>query len=392
MNIACFRHHSLGSGQRGFSLIELMVAITIGLLLMLGLVKLFETTNQSYLELHKAAQQIESARYAAVILGDDLRDAGYYGDFSVLPAAPGSLPDPCATSVAALTTSPYAYLAVPVQGYDSPTASPITSCLALKDFLAGTDILVIRRADTEILSAANPPKLNEIYIQGRMDSAEIAFGNPVGFAVPVVDAGSNAVTTVGSKPSGGVATVLKKLNNGTVAPALRVTGFRVAADIRKLHTHIYFVAPCSRPKGGGATCTGAQDDNGSPIPTLKRLELSVPAGGGALGWNIVPLVEGIENFQVEYGRDTTGDGMPDDYVSSPSVSDYVVSARLFILARSITATPGYSLAPGKAYCLASLVAGACPTGKAVSFSDNFKRHLYLSEVRLTNPSSRRETP
>ena len=313
--------------------------------------------------------------------------------FRYCPPRPGRCQTLASSTAAALTTTPYNYLALPVQGYDSQSASPITSCLAANNFLAGTDILVIRRADTEILDTANPPKLNEIYIQARMDAAEVAFGNPTGFLAPVVDGTTNLVTTTGTNPSGGVATVLKKLNNSTIAPALRNTGFRAAADIRKLHVHIYFVAPCSRPNGGGDTCTGAQDDNGSPIPTLKRLELAVPAGGGALGWNIVPLVEGIENFQVEYGRDTTGDGMPNDYVSSPAAADYVVSARLFILARSITRTPGQSSAPGKAYCLASLTAaGACPTGKAVSFSDDFKRHLYLSEVRLTNPSSRREIP
>jgi type IV pilus assembly protein PilW len=51
------------------------------------------------------------------------------------------------------------------------------------------------------------------------------------------------------------------------------------SPIRKYHVHIYFVAPCSIPNGGGSTCTGSADDGGAPIPTLKRLELTLNSSG-----------------------------------------------------------------------------------------------------------------
>ena len=57
------------------------------------------------------------------------------------------------------------------------------------------------------------------------------------------------------------------------------------ANVYQYRTHIYFVAN--------------NDKAGDGIPTLKRAELGVAA------FSIVPLVEGVENLQIEYGLDTS---------------------------------------------------------------------------------------
>jgi type IV pilus assembly protein PilW len=393
--------------QRGLSLVELMVAITLGLLLLAGLVAVFTGSSRSYAELQKSAQQIENGRYAIDVVADDLRHAGYYGDFAAIPAAPATLPDPCGLTAADLTTSPYSYLAIPVQGYDSPASSPIAACLASSDHVAGTDILILRRADSESTSL---PTLNDVYIQSNPGTASVQFGNPAGFALGRLNS-DNTVAVVGTSAGGATtgsavsnpATVLKKSN--ILPTASPISGYRIAADIRKLHVHIYFVAPCSRPNGGGATCTGAADDNGNPIPTLKRLELT-SNGGAAPVWNVVPIAEGIENFQVEYEIDDTpaavnpetqlpGDGAPDRYVADPTLAQFAnaVSARIYLLARNPSLTVGHS--DGKTYCMTSPdpATGSCPAGGYVGpLNDAYKRHLFTAEVRLVNPSSRREIP
>ena len=131
---------------------------------------------------------------------------------------------------------------------------------------------------------------------------------------------------------------------------------------------------------------------------------------------LVPLVEGIQNLQIEYGIDDTpnaadistgfvGDGSPDSYITSPStaaissttpatVSNWqnVVAAKVFILARNTSKTNGYT--DIKTYCLGSLDStGACPTGAMFGpFKDSYKRHVYSAQVRLINPGSRREVP
>ena len=62
--------------------------------------------------------------------------------------------------------------------------------------------------------------------------------------------------------------------------------------------HIYFIAN--------------NNDPGDGVPTLKRAELGTNGT-----FSIVPLVEGIENLQFEYGLDTNGDGMPDAVSADP---------------------------------------------------------------------------
>src|SRR5678809_1005243 len=120
----------------------------------------------------------------------------------------------------------------------------------------------------------------------------------------------NAVWSVADAP---VATALPVVAVATGASATDQTAFNLMnkdptkyAPIRKYHVHIYFVAPCSVPTGGGTVCTGSSDDNGRPIPTLKRIEL---ASNGTM--NVISLVEGIENLQVDYGIDGDKDGVPD---------------------------------------------------------------------------------
>ena len=46
--------------QQGLSLIELMIAITLGLLVLAGLTTVFVTASESQRELQRSAQQIES--------------------------------------------------------------------------------------------------------------------------------------------------------------------------------------------------------------------------------------------------------------------------------------------------------------------------------------------
>lgn len=381
--------------QIGFSLVELMVSISIGLLLLAGLSTLFVNSSRSQAELFKSSQQIENGRYAMDLLGQDLRHSGFYGEFDNLPprvgaqmAYPAPLPDPCSTAAADLLAA----LPLPVQGYDNVPATvpaPLSGCLSDANHVPGTDVVVIRRAQTEVLletggaagitaapGATATPILNEVYLQADASAADIQLG-------------SGAPIAKTKKADGNPTAISRK--DFSVSPVGMAAGY-----IRKYHVHVYFIAPCSAPNGGGTSCTGAGDDNGRPIPTLKRLELT--SDGANTLFRIVPLVEGIENLQLEYGLDVTpaasptnptglpGDGAPDDaYLASLADADWgnVVAARVFLLARNTESTAGYTDA--KSYQLGTTTAPAVPGG-------NFKRHAYTAEVRLVNPSSRREIP
>ena len=50
--------------QQGLSLLELMIALTIGLGLLAGLTSVFVNSSRSHTELARASQQIENGRFA----------------------------------------------------------------------------------------------------------------------------------------------------------------------------------------------------------------------------------------------------------------------------------------------------------------------------------------
>ncbi len=343
----------------GLSLIELMVALTIGLLITTGLATLYATTRSSYGELEQSSRQLENGRYAMQVLSDEIQHTGFYGEYYNLDAPPGALPDPCSTVLANLQAA----LPLPLQGYDAPAGSPI-ACLNNANFKSSTDILVIRRAETT-LPLATTPVLNRAYIQANASQAEIQLGNPAGFVLGVDKADSTP------------ATILKK--DGVTA-----------ADIRSYRVHIYFISPCDM-EGTNNACD-ATDDGGKPIPTLKRIELQ-----SGPSWNTASLVQGIENFQVEYGIDTTGDGVPDSYYTDPAdvtpgpandTTDWsnVVALRLHLLARNIDATPGHK--GTKQYDLDSDPFNPPPP----PINDAYKRHVYTALVRVNNLSDRKQLP
>ena len=358
------RNYTDAARSGGFTLLELMIALTLGVVVLGGLLSFFSASSSAYAELKKTVEHTGNGSMAMSILTQDVNHAGYFGTFYRLPAAGAALPDPCLVAPAAV----YSALALPVQGYDAPLTSPL-SCLSAANFVPGTDILVVRYAEFATLAPTDVPQIGEVYLQGTGSVAEVQIG-----------AGAAAVGTT-KKADGSVATIFKK--DGVTA-----------ADIRKLAVQIYFIAPCSVPADGSDNCSGAADDGGAPIPTLKRLELT--AVGGITGWRIAPLVEGIRNLQIDYGIDNSpavqntatnqfGDGAPDAYATAPALADWasVVSVRISFIAVSTQLTVRY--VDTKTYNLGL-------AGTVGPFNDAFKKHLFVGSARLNNVSGRREIP
>ncbi|MGH8846537.1 MAG: PilW family protein, partial [Polaromonas sp.] len=58
--------------QRGMTLVEWMVSITIGLVLLAGLTALIARQSSTQAELEKSSRQIENGRYAMQLLNEDI--------------------------------------------------------------------------------------------------------------------------------------------------------------------------------------------------------------------------------------------------------------------------------------------------------------------------------
>lgn len=340
-------------GQRGFSLIELMISITIGLLLLVAFTALIVQQSSSRDELEKSSRQIENGRYAMQILYDDIEHAGFYGLYSPASGAVYTLPaDPCVTSFGAANSgwdnSPTS-LPVAIYGYAGAGANPMaTTTCGLTNYMPNTAILVVRRATTNPIAIPNPTTAAftaATYIQAsgcNQDRQTFVYGT------------------------------------GAAKFPLRQKDCVSLSLLSPYVVNVYYIS----------TCDVCGTDN---IPTLKMVQ----GGAGSAPAAPIPLVEGIENMQFDYGMDSTGGGAPDNFVTPPDVSDItdwqnVMSVRVNLLARNTDPTNGYS--DMKQYYL-GVAGGTVACGAGVNPQPcNYKRHLYSQQIRVVNPSGRREIP
>ena len=352
--------------ERGFSLIEFMIAMTIGLFMIAGLVYLIAETSRSRAEIERSSRQIENGRYALDRIAEDLRHAGFYGEYFSVPSAgetgfPASLTaaSPCATTIAALVAG----MPLAIQAYDGAASVPsdLTGCLAAADYQPNTDVLVVRRASTSTIlkTAASPPRhLNQPYIQT----------NPVDYKL---DLGSNVATFTLTLPSA----------NNTAT---------YDAPLHRYMVRIYFVSKCNVPSSGVASdpCDNAAD-GGAPIPTLKMMELGIdPSTLAGPAFQKIALAEGIEHLQFDFGIDTTGDGVADtitmcDAATPCTAIDFsnVVTVQVSLVARNTENSPGYY--DDKTYSLGL-------KGYTAATNDHYRRHAYSALVRLNNIAMRRD--
>ncbi len=116
-----------GNSQRfegGYTIIELMVAMTIGLVILAGLVTIFANNSRARAEIDRANQQTENGRYAMQLITDDLHNAGYLAEFNPIPlTSPAVKPDACATDIPTLKSA----MPLAIQGYDNGANAP--TCL-----------------------------------------------------------------------------------------------------------------------------------------------------------------------------------------------------------------------------------------------------------------------
>lgn len=351
MSEVLHRSH-LRNHQHGISMVELMIAMAIGLVVLGGVITIFSNTAATRDELEKTSRQIENGRYAIQIIQEDLQMAGYYGEF--VPSnnfTLAALPDPCQTDPNTIgnidpgTGIPIdpekAPMLLHIQGANDGAGLP--GCIS--DVKDSTDVVVIRRAST--CTSNNPAEAN---------CDAFSAGTPY---LQVSGCNSDPPNSAGSARR-------YSLSTNAASLTLNKVDCTTTASVRRFRTHIYFVAN--------------NNLSGDGIPTLKRAEL------GADGFSIVPLVEGIEQLQFEYGIDTTaspGDGVPDSYTAAPiAVSDWwnTMAVRVYLLARNEMQSGAYT--DKKTYALGNTTLGP--------FNDHYRRSAYSATVKLANPAGRRE--
>jgi prepilin-type N-terminal cleavage/methylation domain-containing protein len=314
--------------QAGFSIIELMIALTLSLTLAAAIVTVFVNNSYSFNQDENLERMQDDARYALREIAYDLSMAGFYGDLhvpaSVLYDTGLSILGDCGP----LGEANWMYRAVEigtstslsVTALDNTGAAAVTaahSCFGPGEVLPGTDVVAIKRVAGAEATALSP---DGAYLRTN-GTVGVMFSGVAPVAPPVV-----------------------------IAPPSADWSFRPS---------IYFIRPFANTAGDG-------------IPTLCRKVLR----GAGPSMITECLATGIENLQIEYGIDTTDDGRPNVYMTSPTLADMqtVVSARIFLLARTTEIDTRYTNA--KTYSISN--------SPDFTPGDSFHRRVFSTSVSIQN--------
>lgn len=337
------------SGQRGVSLVELMIGMTIGLALLAALSTLYVSTSSSRTEFDKTATQIENGRYALQMMVRDVEMAGFYGRPGLGLGITYNLPNTCAIAQSAMGFSTATGVTVPVAVSGLPVGAAAPACLT--NLGATSETMTVRYAAGNVTTT---PATSEYYLQQSSCSTD---------TVPLVYDTSSSKFVL----------LTKTCNTAQTA------------ELRKFVVRTYYLASCDN-------CSGTADT----MPTLKVAEFV----NGAIQSS--SLVIGIQDVHYSYGVDTDNNGSPDCYVDNPAIDNTaacpnsagyvwtnattnwsnVTAVRISVLARNLLPTNGWT--DKRTYDLGRATADG-------PYNDGYKRHVYSAVARVWNVGGLKES-
>ena len=332
--------------QSGFTIIEVMIAMTLGLFIVAALSSVFVYRSRNHAQDERVSRVTDEIRFAMAQLTTDLEMAGYWAQ-KHNPASidiDDNLDD--RGDCGAAGTDWVFEDRTPLQLLDDATgstANAMFSCIAAGDVMPNTDILAIKRVDGI-----------ESRIEGTAsDDFEGRSENRVYFRTNGVEALLYKAVSDGATPPGFV--------EPTVAP-----GVPTPYNEWQYEPVIYFIRNWTI-------------NNGDGLPSLCRKELR---GGNPPGFQTQCLASGVESLQFEFGLDPDGDDSVDYYTAAPTVAQLAqaISARVLVLAGATEEDPHYT--NRKTYLLSN--------EGAYTPNDGYYRKLLTATVRLHNPASLRQ--
>jgi type IV pilus assembly protein PilW len=313
--------------QSGLSLVELMVALLVGMILLGGLIQVYLSNKQSYNAQEQLARMQEGGRFAMELITRDLRRSGYWGgnvDVTANTGLPG--PAPPAHACDAADNAWGRMIGWRVSGLNNTNAGyPCAD-----GYQANTDILTVRYAGPEGVDFATIPADGGLYLRSTIFVGRLMTG-------ALKDEAANEPPP-----------------DPTFVPA------HLAAVPRSLRSHGYYVG------ASGRTCPGGQ-----AIPALRRVRLDPTTG---LPTVTEEIASGVEQLQVRYL-------LNDAYVDATAVDAApngwrdVSAVRVWLLVRAECPEPDLVND-------ANYVMGDIATWPAAP--DNYRRQLYVSTVMLRN--------
>lgn len=348
------------TAARGFSIVELMVAVTISLLLLMGVVALFVSSRASYETTERLSRIQENGRYALDQFSSDIRAAGFRG--CARAASTGARAQDFAINTLNAPSDLLWNFAVPAQGFQGMGGATFSPALDVdmfdKEPSANADVLVLRipRPDAVAVHLTNS-QLDGVdaLAVGIIAPAPLAQGD----VAMITDCEARAWFQVTGYGGGELSHA--QGNPTATSPgnqsATLLHPFKQGAQIIPMTTVIYYLAP--------------RDDADPTRMSLWRKTGSAPSD---------EIAEGIDRLEVQYGIDTTGDGRVDSYVAADAVTnwDAVMSVQIALLARAPDAY-GTDI-DNQTYTLFTSPAAI----QAGPFNDRNQRKVFTATVAMRN--------
>lgn len=289
---------------KGFSIVELMIAMVLAIFLLGGVFSIFISNKQTF-ELQKGLSTIQqNSRFVIDSLQKDVQNAGYVGCYSL-----GNI-----TTKNTLNVEPppfesdYSEAILGFEGTGSGWSPDVSKLPADVKGMASKDddILVVRYSsedDNLPLVKSMPNSSATIFVKENLSSPPIKNDD----VVLITDCQKGAVFQITNytNSSGGV----QHNAGGSTSPGNKTKelsdsgSYSTDAKLVKLNTVIYFIAPSS-------------DENlrGEEIKSLwKKKGVEDP----------IELVQGVSEFKLRYGEDNDDDGIPNRYSKASDVSDFL---------------------------------------------------------------------
>lgn len=358
----------------GMSLVEVMISLTMGTVIIIGVINLFSANSETYNLIQGQSRMQESARFALSYLSKDIQKAGFKGCYTIN--------DEFLFTMYSGDDIPYEYdLRTGIEAYDGlavgwlpattrlQTTYVVGNAIDTAAIVATTDILTVRAA-SEVearLSAAMVLSSDDIVVT--IPSVGLEFSEITNDLALIYDCEKSSMFEVTSiAEAGGEATIGHDVEadlpgqprNSFLALAVD-NSFDTDAIVSAIDTITYFIAP-------GA---GTNNEGNTPLALWRKFGTSAP----------VEMVEGVENLQLLFGVDSDGDLIPNQYTTANLVADFdnVITVRISLTVNSIDTVDANSV-PSLG-CLDSGGLQDCISGQAY---DGLLRRTFTSTVRLRN--------
>lgn len=325
-NNKLIRHRKIGR-QLGFTLLELMISLAVGLVLVSGVLSVFVGMKTTVTETSNYGELQENARFAISVLTDDLLQQDFWGDYtgyinrsnlSIVPNASGV---ECTGGGENNGTYPLANGNFRTLWGETSSAAGVTTMSCIDDAAANSDLIQLKRVISNPLTPAVAAAISNFsYFVANTDEAAI-------YKVPLA----------------GAAPVIKN------------------SQTWQYQHHIYYVR------------------SGTPVLMKWRLTSQMINE---------PIVDGIEKIYFMYGISNVTDptvagfGVVNSYVSAENMTDVlwdntstqILAVKVYVLARSLVEDVKYTNT--NTYQLGDYLYDPP--------DDNFRRLLLSSTITLYN--------